>query len=129
MKRSRIIALVLSLAVVAGQVHYSYMYCDMMKRSADPAMQQRCLMHMTASPTSPGSERIASPLHSMLRIVSKGMTDSFEQNRNSNETSFPVAVSAIEAENVERFEVVRFSRAHNECPPPDIVIQNLNLRI
>jgi len=129
MKGSPIIAIVLSLAVVLGQVQYTSMYCSMMKHSIDRSMQMRCFSHSRMTPVSPGDQRVGSPLHTMLRVISKGTTDCGEQHRQSDApTTFMTAIVAMKTD-LEPMHSLFAVHAENKLPPPDIVIRNLNLRI
>ena len=126
MKTSPIIAFFLVLAVVTGQIQYSYTYCAMMKRSIDPSMQRRCFSHLASA--SVDGQRIISSLPDMLHVVSKRTTDSYEQ-QHLDAKIFLGNPRRSTAEDSELTTVLTVHHSDLEYPPPDIVIRTLNLRI
>ena len=129
MKPARTISLILVLAVMAGQVQYSYTYCAMMKHAANTAMLQRCISRMNAGETSRVGQQVSSPRGSLMRLVSKGTTDSFERHRSSSEISIPLLSPVVSTAAVESPDIIAFLSSDCKHPPPNLVIRNLNLRI
>jgi hypothetical protein len=129
MKTTSVISLLLALTILTGSVPYSYAYCMMMKRSVDSAMRLQCNAHRGDSQSSPTGTQSLDSAMSMMRLVSKSTTDSYEHR------SVPVSVQAFTILMLDNLPAIQSNastlpvRVEVESPPPDIVIEILNLRI
>ncbi len=127
MKLSRVLFLFITFCFLAGQVEYTYAYCEMMKRPADAAMLRNCAaLHHGATG---GARLIPSNRMPHMRIISKFSTDSFEHHPVISFTRGPIA-----GDNFARVELpappvspARFIEIYQSLP--DIILSTRTLRI
>ena len=129
MKTNCILSALITLAVLTGSVPYGYAYCMMMERTVDSAMQMRCNSHRGTGQSSNAGMQSVESAKSMMRLVSKSTTDSYEHR------SGPVNVQAFNILRLNDFPSIQpfgfglSIRFEIEHPPPDLVIEILNLKI
>ena len=127
MKAGRIIIFAfLSVTLLLGQIPYRSQYCGMMKRSIDPRMLQHCMMsHATTDQRLP---RFASSAKMMTELV-KPIVGVFENSNRADHQTANLHIAGPFYPAFVEHTCFLLTSDQAEHPPPDIVIQNLNLRI